>query len=194
MEREREKERKNNASKDERKMWIEEVLEFAEREDVGVWVVEDFYDNGPLIRFKCPDKPEKEAGVYVWYKKMEIFSELGATIKSDYTSGLWKMDFVDIIKENIGYKEHQDYDGFVKEVEPSDGAVGEVKLLLDRKIWKIEEELIEAYESIRDTLKGVEHKLAPEKERDTSSAISVSKCFKIPEWVVKKIDAEKRAG
>lgn len=190
MEKEKEKERKVIASKDERKRWIEEVLEIAEREGVGVWVVDDYYDNGPLARFKCPDNPKNEAGVYVWYRKVEIFSELGTelrAIKSGYDSDELKWKFESLIKENIGYEEHQDYDGFVKEVETPDEAVREVKSLLDRKIWEIEEELIEAYESTRDILRGVEYRLAPEKEKTDKSTISVSKCFKVPEWVVKEL-------
>ena len=184
---EKEKERKVNASKDERKRWIDEVLEIAERKGVGVWVVEDYYDNGPLVRFKCPDNPENEAGVYVWYRKVEIFSELGTTIKSDYTVSLWKMDFVDIIKENMGYEEHRDYDGFVKEIETPDEVVSEVKSLLNRKIWEVEEELIEAYESMRDTLRGVEYRLSVEKKKSASSTISISVRSKTPEWVVKEL-------
>jgi len=163
-------------TKDERKNWIEEVLEIAKKENIAA-LVEEGYDYSPLIRFKCPDNPEEEAGVYVWYKKVEIFSDdlrfdFWFLQPKDYDlyslEGEFKDLFESIIERYIGYKKCEGYDGLVKDVETPEETVYEIKSLLDKKIWEIENSFLEAYrsigEAIEKTFEELEYRLSPEKK------------------------------
>jgi len=137
----------------EERRWINKTVKIAEKEGVAIKETED-----GLIRFADPKNIDKEAGVYVWYKQVNILPEFDfAPCRID--SRDIKERFEEIIgfltkETQSGYK-LEDGDGFIKEVETPEEAIAEVKVLLE-KTQKIEKNLEEALEKLRTDMDNVQ--------------------------------------
>ena len=137
----------------EERRWINKAVKLAEKEGIVIKEIED-----GLIRFADPNNIDKEAGVYVWYKQVNILPEFDFA-PCRITSRDIKERFEEIIgflteETQSGYK-LEDGDGFIKEVETPEDAIAEVKLLL-KKIPGIEKNLEEALEKLRNDMDNVQ--------------------------------------
>ena len=143
------------ATDTERKDWMDEALMLAKKEKLGITAVET-YEAGTVIRFASPDDPKKEADVYLWYKQIECWSELGSSFSSFSFN---KNPIETIVEEKTGYRRDSHYDGFVKEVDTPEEAIEEVKIMV-KKALKIGEMLDDLYWSIMHTEEGVEEEVS----------------------------------
>ena len=59
-----------DSSSEEARKWVYDAAEIAKMEGLHIYRIED-YDWGTVIRFALPDNPEKEADVYITYKRVQ---------------------------------------------------------------------------------------------------------------------------
>ncbi|OGV97190.1 MAG: hypothetical protein A2Z59_12430 [Nitrospinae bacterium RIFCSPLOWO2_02_39_17] len=129
----------NSASEEARK-WVYDAAELAKKEGLNIYMIED-YDWGAIIRFALPDNPEKEADVYITYKRVQWLgaSDFCKTIATSFSTdkGHSKIKyFLEELAYDQNLVEGYEFDGyfneFVKTFETKEEVVAEVKSIIPR--------------------------------------------------------------
>lgn len=137
-----------DSGSDEAVKWVYDAAELAKKEGLTIKDIED-YDWGAIIRFALPDNPEKEADVYITYKRVQWLSASAfcQTISTFFSTDKMHSKIKSFLEElayNQSPVEGYEYDGyfneFVKAVKTKEEAVAEVKSIIPR-IKEVSEKL-----------------------------------------------------
>ena len=141
-------ESRRDSASDEARKWVYDAAEIAKKEGLNIYEIED-YDWGAIIRFALPDNPEKEADVFIAYKRVQW---LGGSRFCDTIGTFFSTDkmhskirsFLEELAYDQNLVEGYEFDGyfneFVKKVETKEEAVAEVKSIIPR-IKEVSEKL-----------------------------------------------------
>ena len=129
-----------DSSSEEARKWVYDAAELAKMEGLHIYRMED-YDWGAVIRFALPDNPEKEADVYITYKRVQWLSAsafcntIGISFSTDKRHRKIQ-SFLEEMAYNQNLVEGYEFDGyfneFVKRFESKEEAVAEVKSIIPR--------------------------------------------------------------
>ena len=129
-----------DSSSEEARKWVYDAAEIAKMEGLHIYRIED-YDWGAVIRFALPDNPEKEADVYITYKRVQWLgtSAFCKTIATSFSTdkGHSKIKyFLEELAYDQNLVEGYEFDGyfneFVKTFETKEEVVAEVKSIIPR--------------------------------------------------------------
>lgn len=129
-----------DSASDEAVKWVYDAVGIAIKE--GLYIYREWdYDWGSIIRFALPDNPEKEADVYIAYKKVQwlgaskFCQEISTLISTDKIHSKIK-SYLEELAYNQSPVEGYEFDGyfneFVKAVKTKEEAVAEVKFIIPR--------------------------------------------------------------
>lgn len=137
-----------DSGSDEAVKWVYDAAELAKKEGLTIKDIED-YDWGAIIRFALPDNPEKDADVFIAYKRVQWLGEskfcqtISTLFSTDKMHSKIK-SFLEELAYNQSPVEGYEFDGyfneFVKTVGTKEEAVAEVKSIIPR-IKEVSEKL-----------------------------------------------------